>query len=88
VFEYEVPVGVAIWAYVVHVAPEQLSTRYPVTPTASVDAFHERFICDEEITDAEKPDGTEGAVVSGAVLMVSVPILNPERIVAGVASLP
>ena len=38
-----VPLGVPTCANVVHPAPWQRSTRYPVTPTLSVDAVHLRF---------------------------------------------
>ena len=41
-----------------------LYIRYPVTPTASVDAFQERLIWEEETAVAERPVGTVGAVVS------------------------
>jgi hypothetical protein len=54
---YDVEVDVAIWV------PERY-ILYPATPTLSVDAFHERLICDEDVADAVKFVGTEGAVVS------------------------
>ena len=37
---------------------------YPVTPTVSVEAVHDRLICDEEIAAAESPVGVVGAIVS------------------------
>src|SRR5260221_7923032 len=39
-------------------------TRYPVTPTLSVDAVQDRLICEEEAAEAENPVGVDGAVVS------------------------
>ena len=36
-----------------------------MTPTLSVEATQERFICDEETAVAERLVGVEGAVVSG-----------------------
>ena len=39
---------------------------YPITPTLSVLAIHDRLIWLEEIALAEGPVGTEGAVVSAA----------------------
>ena len=67
---YELVVGVLIWAKVVQVLPVQRSTLYPVTPTLSVEAVHERLIWDEEMTDAVRLVGVEGGVVSegGGVL--------------------
>jgi hypothetical protein len=37
---------------------------YPVTPTLSVDGDHERSISESETATAERPDGTEGTIVS------------------------
>jgi hypothetical protein len=37
---------------------------YPVTPTLSVEAVHDRLICEEEIAVAVSPVGTLGGVVS------------------------
>ena len=62
---YVVPVGVPIWLKVVQVEPWHRSTLYPVTPTLSVEAVHERLIWDEETAEAERLVGMEGAVVSG-----------------------
>lgn len=42
--------------------------RYPVTPTASVEALQERLMADEETAEAERLVGTVGAVVSGGGL--------------------
>ena len=51
-------------------------TLYPVTPTLSVDAVHDKFICDDEITVAESPVGMLGAVVSeGGGVVVPQPVL-------------
>ena len=41
---YELVVGVPICEKFVQEEPKQRSTLYPVTPTASVDAVHERLI--------------------------------------------
>ncbi len=43
-------------------------TRYPATPTLSVDPAHDRLICDEDTTVAAGLPGVLGGVVStGAV---------------------
>ena len=44
-----------------------LKTRYPTTPTLSVDAAHESDTCVCVIPVAESPVGTEGVVVSEGV---------------------
>jgi hypothetical protein len=41
-----------------------LKTLYPVTPTLSVEAVQERDAVDVAVPDTERPEGTEGAVVS------------------------
>ncbi len=63
-FEYEVVVAVAICT------PPRY-TRYPATPTLSLEGDQDRLIWLEEITDAESPPGTEGGVVSGESIEVS-----------------
>jgi hypothetical protein len=52
---------------------------YPATPevtcpvtTGSVEATHERLICDEEATVVATFVGTDGGVVSGAASVVAV----------------
>ncbi len=55
--EYVVPVVVAIC-----VPP--LYILYPATPTLSVEAVHERLICEDEADVAVRPVGVDGAVVS------------------------
>ena len=39
-----------------------------MTATLSVDALHDRLICDDEITDVVTLAGTDGAVVSASVV--------------------
>jgi hypothetical protein len=60
-----VAVGVAICAKFAHPAPWHFSTLYPVTPTLSVDAVHDRLICAGEAAVAVKLAGAVGGVVSG-----------------------
>ena len=50
--------------------------RYPVTPTASVDADQERLICDEETPVAVKFAGILGAVVSVEPLLTHACVLQ------------
>ena len=50
-------------------------TRYPVTPTLSVDAVQERSICVGENT-TPLSDGAEGGVVSAGAGVVSESILE------------
>jgi len=69
VLEYEVPAVVAIWVPLRYM-------RYPLTPTLSVEAVQERLIWVEEMDVAERPEGTEGAEVSGVGAGGGVP---PER---------
>jgi len=71
-----VPVGVAICAKFVHVAPWQRSSRYPVTPMLSVDAFHARLTPPDPLAVAVSPEGTVGSDVSTA------PAVDP-RFLAG-----
>lgn len=54
----------AAGAPVVETCAPSRYTLYPVTPTASVDADHARFIWLVDTADALKPVGTEGAAVS------------------------
>jgi hypothetical protein len=61
-----VPVGAAICTKFAHPTPEQRSTLYPVTPTLSVEAVHDRLICDTEATVAARFVGAVGGVVSAA----------------------
>ena len=55
----------AIWAKVAHPAPWHLSTRYPVTPTLSVEAVQVRLICAPLAAVATRFVGAVGACVSG-----------------------
>jgi hypothetical protein len=59
-----VAVGVAICAKFAHPAPWHLSTLYPVTPTLSVDAVHDKLICAGEAAVATRFVGAVGGVVS------------------------
>ena len=43
-----------------------------MTPTLSVEAVHDRLICEEEIAVAVKLVGTDGGVVSARLLTVTV----------------
>ena len=61
-----IPVGAPSWAKLAHPAPAQRSTRYPVTPTVSVDAVQLRLIWLLLIGVAVRAAGVVGAVVSGA----------------------
>ena len=65
VLEYEVP------ATLIRNAPLRYIS-YPVTPTLSVEAVHDRLICDEEIAVAERLVGGVGMVVSEACVTVTV----------------
>ena len=60
--------GVAIWAKFVQAAPWHRSTLYPVTPTLSVEAVHERLIWVAEAAPAVRLAGAVGGVVSVVVL--------------------
>ena len=71
-----IPVGVATWAKLAQPAPRQRSTRYPVTPTLSVDAVQTRSIRFVLATVAPSPDGAVGAVVSGAACVVAETMLE------------
>ena len=55
-------------------APWQRSTRYPVTPTLSVEAVQLRLIWVALAAVAVSPDGVDGGVVSGAAGVVAVAI--------------
>ena len=61
-----VPLGVPTCAKLLHPAPWQRSTRYPVTPTLSVDAVQLRLIALLAAAVAASPVGAVGGVVSGA----------------------
>src|SRR2546425_9436030 len=62
---YIVPVTVVICVKLVQPAFWQRSTRYPVTPTLSVDAVQARLIWLADAAVAVRLDGAEGGVVSG-----------------------
>src|SRR2546428_13199901 len=61
-----VPATAATWAKPVHPLPWQRSTRYPATPTSSVEAVHARLIWLLLAAVAVRFDGAVGGVVSGA----------------------
>ena len=61
----ERPVSVYVVAAVVPTCVPFRYTLYPVTPTLSVEAVQERFTWLAEAGVAERPEGTEGGVVSG-----------------------
>ena len=71
-----VPVGVAICAKFAHAAPEQRSTLYPVTPTLSVEAVHDKLICVVEAAVAVRFVGAVGGVVSAAACVVALDVLE------------
>ena len=60
-----VPAGAAIWAKFLQPEPEQRSTRYPVTPTLSVEAPQDRSTSLPETAFAVSVPGCDGGVVSG-----------------------
>ena len=66
-----VPVGVAICAKFAQPEPEHRSTLYPVTPTLSVEAVHDKLICDVEAAVAVRFVGAVGGVVSAAAGVVA-----------------
>jgi len=72
-----VPVGVAICAKFAQPVPEQRSTLYPVTPTLSVDAVHDKLTCAGEAAVAVKLVGAVGGVVSGGGVVVEEPLEHP-----------
>jgi hypothetical protein len=72
-----VAAGVAICAKFAHAAPEQRSTLYPVTPTLSVDAVHDKLTCAGEAAVAVKLVGAVGGVVSGGGGVVEEPLEHP-----------
>ncbi len=65
VSDTDVPDGAATCTNVEHPRTGHRCTRYPVTPTLSVDADHDRFTCDTDTAAADNPAGTDGATVSG-----------------------
>ena len=67
----EVVVGAAICTKFAHAAPEQRSTLYPVTPTLSVEAVHDKIICVLEAAVPTRFVGAVGGVVSEAAGVVS-----------------
>ena len=69
-----VPVDVPTCVYV-HDVTAQLSIRYCVTPTLSVDAVQLRLICAPLAGIAVKPAGTVGVVVSAVVALATVELL-------------
>ena len=71
-----VPAGVAIWTKLLQPTPRQRSTRYPLTPAASVDALQERSIRLVLTGVAANPDGAVGGVVSGPAWVVAEPIFE------------
>ncbi|OGF82541.1 hypothetical protein A2924_02065 [Candidatus Giovannonibacteria bacterium RIFCSPLOWO2_01_FULL_44_16] len=52
---------------------------YPATPTLSVEAVHERLICEEDTAVAIRPVGMDGAIVSTpiTVRVKGVVLINP-----------
>ena len=46
------------------ISTESLYILYPTTPTLSVEAVHDKSICDDEIAVADRLVGIEGAWVS------------------------
>src|SRR2546427_12877659 len=60
-----VPATAATWVKPVHPLPWHRSTRYPVTPTLSVEAVHPRLIWLLLAAVALKSEGGVGGVVSG-----------------------
>jgi len=69
-------VGVAICTKVVHPAPEQRSTLYPVTPTLSVEAVHDKLICVVDAAVAVRFVGAVGGVVSVAAGVVALDVFE------------
>ena len=59
-----------------HAAPSQRSTRYPATPTLSVDAVQDRLIWELEAAVAVKFEGAVGGVVSAPAKVVAVAVLE------------
>jgi hypothetical protein len=53
---------------------------YPVTPTLSVDAVHDKLICEEEIADAVSPVGTLGGVVSPCSVKLTPLLATPPTV--------
>jgi hypothetical protein len=60
-----VPLGVAICVKLEHPAPWQRSSKYPVTPTLSVDAVQLKSIWLLDTALPDTPLGAVGASVSG-----------------------
>ncbi len=71
-----VVVGVVICAKLAQAAPVQRSTLYPVTPTLSVDAVHDKLICDVEAAVAVRFVGAVGGVVSPAAGVVALAVFE------------
>ena len=67
---YVVPVGVAICAKFVQVAPWQRSTWYASTPTLSVDAVQARLMVLVPLAVAVRLEGVVGGDVSDAPVTV------------------
>src|SRR5256712_13999451 len=80
-----VPATAATWAKPVHPLPWHRSTRYPVTPTSSVEAVHARLIWLLLAAVAVKPEGDVGGGVAcvGGAAAVSPPSPPPKRKVRG-----
>jgi hypothetical protein len=68
--------GVAICAKFAQATPEQRSTLYPATPTLSVEAVHDKLICEAASAAAARFAGAVGGVVSGAVGVVAVTVFE------------
>jgi hypothetical protein len=71
-----IPVGVAICTKLAHAAPEHRSTLYPVTPTLSVEAVHDKLICVVEAAVAVRFVGAVGGVVSAAAGVVALAVFE------------
>jgi len=56
---------------------------YPAkVPELSVDAFHERLICEEETAVAVNPAGTVGGVVFGSTVKLTPLLATPPTVTA------
>src|SRR5213594_4377189 len=85
---YVVPATVVTWAKPVHPLPWHRSTKYPVTPTLSVEAVHARLIWLLLAAVAVRLDGAVGGLVSDVPPEVSPPS-HPVKVNVGVyASIP
>src|SRR2546425_40085 len=85
---YVMPATVATWAKPVHPLPWHRSTRYPVTPTSSVEAVHARLIWLLLTAVAVGFDGAVGGLVSGVPPAVSPPSQPVKVNAGGYASIP